>query len=392
MTRLAAVAVALALSAAPAFAGGPSDEEALAWAKKVEETIQARDPSFLDQTFDFEAMGERAFAGLSVTNKSKGDFVSGMKKKGMSFGKTIVSGLGTKGTWKFVRMLKRGDDKVAIFRATMEKGDWTYEELTLAASGGSTCFIDLVNHGTAFCFSRFVRELALSIAISEDKDLFERLKGEEAEMARHMTDLAAITKLNREQKWRETIDACKKLPEALQTSRTVLLIELVAAKKLGADEYRAALDICQKHLGKDPAFAVLSFGRALLDKDWTQALAAIDVLDKAVGGDPFMDYQRCEIHYAAGALDKAKEAGLRAVEKEPGLEPAQWALITIALKTKDWPGTVAGLGRLEKQGVKLKDLTKVPLFSEFVKTDEYAAWAKEHAEKKSGDPEPPPDK
>jgi hypothetical protein len=381
VTRFAAAAAATLFLAVPAFAESPTDEEALAWAKKVEETVRAHDPSFLDQSLDYDEMGARAFAGLSVKDKTRTDFVAGMKAGG-SFGKGIVASLGEKGTWKLVRVLKRGDERVAVFRAVMEVGGWTYQELSIGKKGERTCFYDLVNHGTAVRLSTFMRQMALSLAVMEDKDLSSRLKGAEVELAKHIDDLQTLNKLNRAQKWQEAYDTCKKLPEALRTSRMILLVQLQTAKNLGPEEYKATLFECRKVLGKDPAIAILSFDRYLQDQDWTQALAALDVVDKAVGGDAFLDYQRCEVHYKAGALDEAKKAGERAIEKEPELESAQWALVTIALKTKDWKGARAGLERLEKQGVKLNDLTKVPVFSEFVKTDEYAAWVKGHSEKK----------
>ena len=78
MRRLA-VALVLVLSSA-ALADDPTDEESTAWAKKIEETIRARDPAFLDKSFDLDAIADKALEGLDMKPEARRGFVAGMKK------------------------------------------------------------------------------------------------------------------------------------------------------------------------------------------------------------------------------------------------------------------------------------------------------------------------
>src|SRR5579883_2716730 len=316
MTRFVAVAL-VALVATPALADGPTDDEATAWGKKVQETLTARDPAFLDECLDFDAISTRIFAGLSLKDSTKRDFIAGVKD-GMQFGGQIVGALGKEGTCKFVRLVKRGDEKVALMRMTFDSGAWTYQEFTLTKNAnGKVGTVDVFSYAMGVHTLGMMRQNVLALAIGEDED-----------------------------------------------------------------DYKAVLDLLEKHHGKDPSVALTLFDRALITKDWKKAQASLDAVEKAVGGDPFIDYQRCEVHFAAKELDEAKKAAERAIEKEADLMPAQWSLVTIALKQKDWSGAKSRLETIEKLGVEMGDLTQVEAFSEFVKTKEYEAWLAAHKEKK----------
>jgi hypothetical protein len=381
--RFAAAAAVIALLAVPALAGGPTDEEANAWAKKVEEGMKARDPSFLDGCTDLEGVARRAFEGLSVEEKTATSFIAAIKGQPGWGTQIMTAALGKKGGWKFLRIVDRGTDKAAIFRATPETGGFTYDEFTLGKdANGRLLATDLYAYAGFMRISSVMRQAAITLALREDKELLGHLKGPEAEWARHAREVDAIANLSKSQKFPEVLEACKKLPESLQTQRTVLMFRMKAAKAIGTEEYKAVLDVLDKTYGQDPAMALALIDQAALDKNWKKALACLDTLDKAVGGDAYIDYKRCSIRFNANELDEAKAAGLRAIEKEPELVPAQAALVSVAVRAKDWKATRKGLETLEKLGVKLADLEKLPEFSEFVKTDEYAAWVKAHSEKK----------
>ncbi len=380
MKRFAAAAAVVALSALPALAEGPSDEEALAWAKKMETALRDRKPGVLDLTIDVDAIVERAFAGLDVTEKVQAGFLQEMRSQ-MAWGSQIANALGETGTLKLLRVVKRGDDNVVIFRG-IGAGGLAYYELTLAKdASGRTRTIDMYGYARNTRMSAVMRQSALGLAMRQNKELLERLKGPEAEMARHLHDFRPINDLMKEKKWPEALAALRKLPESLQKHQTVLLFKLTSAKNTSPEEYKAVLDEIEKVHGQDPAFALTLLDQAWLDKNWKRVLAALDTLDGAVGGDAYLDCLRGAVRIEANELAEAKTAALRAVEREPDLAAAHSTLMTVALKAKDWPGVKAALERAEKHGVPIADIAKLPAYSEFVKTDEYAAWAKEHEKK-----------
>jgi hypothetical protein len=381
MTRFVAVAL-VALVATPALADGLTDDEATAWGKKVQETLTARDPAFLDESLDFDAISTRIFVGLPLKDSTKKDFIAGVKD-GMQFGGQVVAALGKEGTCKFVRLVQRGDEKVALLRMTFDSGAWTYQEFTLTKNAqGKVGVLDLYSYAMGVHTLGMMRQNVLALAIGEDKELSKRLEGPEAELARHMKDVETISKHMRAQRWADALAACRKLPESLQTTRMILMFEMQSAQNTNEDDYKAVLDLLEKHHGKDPSVALTLFDRALITKDWKKAQASLDAVEKAVGGDPFIDYQRCEVHFAAKELDEAKKAAERALEKEQDLMPAQWSLVTIALEKKEWAGAKSRLETIEKLGVQIGDLTQVEAFSGFVKTKEYDAWMKDHENKK----------
>ncbi len=371
----------LVVLAGRALADGPTEEEALAWARRVEGSLGARAGGFLDASIDRDAIAARAFSGLAVKDETKARFLDDMKS-GKGYGTALVASLGKKGSWKFLRIVKRGASLAAVFRLLPEAGGFSYDELLLGKNAnGETCVVDAFAYATGLRLSTQAREAALSVALAEDKALADRLEGVEAELARHMTDLATMTRQNGEKKWSEALDTYKRLPEVLRKSHMVRLRALLPAREVGKAEYKALLDEVEKDSGDDPALALVLHDHALLEKDWTRALAHLDTVDKAIGGDTYLEAERGEVHLGQGDLASAKAKAKKALDAEPDLKKGHWVLVAVANRSKDWPGLRSELEALEKLGVKLNDLSNVAAYADFVKTDEYRAWRKGHDSK-----------
>ena len=369
------------LFAATALADGPTEEEALAWAKKVEGALGVRAGGVLDNSIDRDAIAARAFDGLPVKDETKARFLTAMKS-GRGYGTTLALSLGKKGSCKFLRIVKRGTSLAAVFRVLPEAGGFNYDEFLLGkTANGETCVVDALAYATGLRLSTQAREAAIAAAVAEDKTVADRLEGAEAELARHMADLTTLTRQNGEKKWAEALDTYKRLPEVLRKSHMVLLRALLPAREAGKAEHEALLDEIEKSSGDDPTLALVLHDHALLEKAWTRALAHLDAVDKAIGGDIYLEAERGEIHAGEGDLAAAKTSARKALDAEPDLKKGHWVLAVVANRSKDWAGLRSELETLEKLGVKLNDLSNVPAYADFVKTDEYRAWRKGHDSK-----------
>jgi len=375
-----ALVLVLAL-AAPALADQPTADEVSTWAKKVDETIRAHDASFLDQSFDFALIVSRAFTGLGLKDSVKEDFVTGLKK-GKGYGTAIVAGLGKKGSWKLVRVTKKEEKDVAIFRIVPENGAFAYHEFVLDKNDGKICVTDTFAFGSGIKLASQVRADALALALKEDPTILDRLDQHEAERTKHWKELQGIWQMQVDKKWLDAIEAYKKLPQTLQETRMVLLMKLTAARHVSEDEKAAVIEALEKKHSDDPTAGFRLLEAGYEDRDWKMAEKGLDILDKATGGDAYLDFKRCEVHFTANEYDAARAAGNKALDKEPDLAAAHWALIGLANKQKDWEGVVNGLDRAEKNGIKIPDLTRSPNYGEFVKSDDYREWKKAHEEKK----------
>lgn len=108
------------------------------------------------------------------------------------------------------------------------------------------------------------------------------------------------------------------------------------------------------------------------------ALAAFDRLDKALGGDPYLNIARARIHSAAGRWSEARICAARATAAEATLMDGWQARLDIALQQKDFAEAARLLTASAAQGFQLGDMKGLSNTGEFLKSGEYESWLREH--------------
>jgi hypothetical protein len=115
---------------------------------------------------------------------------------------------------------------------------------------------------------------------------------------------------------------------------------------------------------------------AFIRKDYAAALAAVDRLDKRLGGDPYLHVFRGNAHYAKGEVEPARAAFARLVKAEPTLAAAYFPPIQLELEAKNFDAAAALMTAAERRaGVRWQDIDQKAPFAEFVKSPAYAKWA-----------------
>jgi len=166
-----------------------------------------------------------------------------------------------------------------------------------------------------------------------------------------------------------------RLPENVRKEKSVMLANVMASSQIDDTTYGRALDEFRAAFPRDAGVDLMSIDAYILKERYDDALGAIDRLDASVGGDPYLDVLRANVHIKAGSLARAQEAASRAAQQEPTLVPAYWSLISIALARKDYAETVRLLTRLrDGMGVQLADLSTIPEYAGFVDSLEYRKW------------------
>jgi hypothetical protein len=115
-------------------------------------------------------------------------------------------------------------------------------------------------------------------------------------------------------------------------------------------------------------------------KNYAKVLEGLDKLDKAVGGDPYLQIIRAKTYVELGDRGSAGRCAERAIEQDASLKDAYWILVTISLEEEKFDDTLKWLRTLQKKfGVKLKDLTTLPIYKKFVKSPQYQQLQDERA-------------
>lgn len=357
----------------------PSEEACLEFARGVEKATAARDPKGIDGALDLKALLDRTVEGVEGKQETIDGFRRGLSG-GFSLGAATVKAVEASGHYRFLRLRNVAGETRALFRLVTD-GSFNYHEyLLVAGQGGRARAVDLYVHLSGEWISGTFRR-ALVTALAAEPGALARLAGKENLFLKHLPTYTAFFKSVREGRFKEALALYDELPAELQGDKSVLVMRCTASNQVGPEEAAAAFKAFSKAHPKDPSLLLLSLGPSVHAGEHDRALKILDELGDAVGGDPYLLVQRAEVLVAAAKLKEAREAGLKAAEQDPKLPDAYWVLIGISLRAKDWPDTVRWLDAVESRlGIEIRDLRELPDYADFVKSTDYAAWAKKRSE------------
>lgn len=349
----------------------------LDFAKKIEVTINAGDASLLDKAIDMNALLARTLQGLKVPTQLMNGFRAGMGGK-FKFGTMVVTrSIQNGGSYKFLRLRSANGETRALFRLLQtDDGGLNYHELVLTLPPkGAPRIVDLYIHAGGEYTSHTLRRAFLPVIAEKNKGFFARLTGQQSDYIKSFPKIRAMQQLARQGKKAEALAALKALPASLQTDKNILLLRVLYTIEGDEAEYAAAFEAMRKAYPKDPCLDLLCLDALILKKKYAETIRAADRIDRSIGGDPYLHVFRSNVYYAEKKLDKARQCAEKAIAAEPALTDAHFNLITICLDQKDYAKVAAILTVLEKDlGVELNDLTEVPVYADFVKSDEYKKW------------------
>src|SRR5262249_43369337 len=169
------------------------------------------------------------------------------------------------------------------------------------------------------------------------------------------------------------------LPESLKKDKTVMLNRLRASQAASDDVYQEALEDYTRLFPGDPSIDLQSIDANLLKKKYDDAIACVDRLDRAVGGDGFLDSIRSNIKLTQGDLEAAKTFIEKAIAANPENIDFYWQRVGISLKENNFDNTLKYLNAVEEQfHPEFDDLSQIDDYAGFVKSPQYQEWLKLH--------------
>ena len=136
--------------------------------------------------------------------------------------------------------------------------------------------------------------------------------------------------------------------------------------------YLAAMTDLGKTFPNDPSVELTAIDAYILRKEHEKALAAIDRLDKRVGGDPYLKSIKAGVLFDQGKHEEAARFAQSAVDAEPTLRDAHNVRLDIANAQKKYGDMARFL--VEYQAVfheRLEGFESEPGYAGFVASAEY---------------------
>jgi hypothetical protein len=362
-------------------ANRPAEAQCRQWGMSLQKALRSGDFDRFNQLIDWNALLERATVVSNSTAalaERRADFIRGavgsLVGASDGFGPRIAEETKS-GSYTFLRVQLVDGHRQALFRMITGMGALNYHGYIFdGPTAGSLRAIDCYVFLTGEPLSATLHRSFLPL-VALDQNGVDHVPAADKDVVTYASQLSDIAKLSRDKKYAEVLDAYKHLPPAMQKSKSTLALRLIAAQSVSEDQYLQAIDDFRKNYPNDAMIDLISLDGYLLRKSFDQALEALNHIDKAVGGDPYLKTMRAVVLNMQGKTDLAYRFAKEASADEPTLPNNHFFLINLALKRRDFATTLAELQTLEsKCSARFKDLTTVPAYAEFVKSPQYQTW------------------
>ncbi len=344
-------------------------------ARALEADLNKGDVASFDRTFDSDAFYDRVVGKTELSAPMAGLLKPLLRSACVSQAVFILP----EPACKFLRVRTVDGQTRALFRLVTSGGRFAYHDLVLAPRDGKLRIVDVFQCHAGEFHSATARRFF--VPADEALDVLNLLR------APTPGDLTATTQdapffklseLHQQRDWKGVLALFADKKADLAKVRLAHVLRIDAAREVDKASHEKAVAGMLEAFPDDAAAHVAAIVGFIRYGQVEKAIDAIDRLDKAVGGDVFLNVLRASAHLEAQAdLPKARALAEKATAEEPALGIGWLTLIGIHAAAKDFKELARCLTLYEKHGkMIIGDLTMVPLYAEFVKSPEYAEWMK----------------
>lgn len=361
-----------------AAADDPKTQTLKRFAAELSTAIQEQDAARFDALLNLDAMLDTAMrnvpADAEVADGFRTGFIDGARK-GSSLGAQIVASADAHSSYTFLRLIPdstKPGEMTLLFRL-LGQGGLNYHRIYVQPRGdnGELAVVDMHIAATGEKFSDTIRRLYIPAAVNASKPD----SPEARELNRAYEQLQRMGQLRNQGKFAEALAVSNQMPEKFQRQTLIQVLRISCAAQIDDETYSRVLTEAEPLLGEEIVVDMMGIDAHLLRGEYEKSIAAIDRIDKFVGGDPYLDVLRGNIRFTEDRLADAKKLAKAAAAREPTLYHAQDLLLSIALKEKDHPETVRLLRGFEKQfGLRFGDLKDAEGYEDFIKSPHYQKW------------------
>lgn len=354
--------------------GAVTRAEAEALAKRINAAAAERDFAQMGMAIDEPEFINRALAGLNLPPRARGGIASGLRFATM-LPQTIHTQIGDVGSYRLLRVLPPKDAGGAprpLFRMSSPAGI-NYHELHLHRNAaGEVRIADLYAFSTGETMSQTVRGFMLP---SLPRDGSVKMTKEMEAIAASSETIVQMRQHLQAARHAEAMALYQGLPDVLKATKAIGVIRVMIAAGLDEAQYAAAMEDYRKQFPGGAEIDLMSIDATLLKQDFDGALAAIDRVDKHVGGDPFLDHYRATVAFEKGDVEGARALLRKVIKADPSLPDSYQVLAVHLVAAEEYAEAAAVMLAGERQAnVRWTDVEQSPDYAGFVQSPEYAKW------------------
>ncbi|MCK0131430.1 hypothetical protein MWU59_07925 [Flavobacteriaceae bacterium F08102] len=292
----------------------------------IEKTINAEDKTFINQLFDVEAFVDRFV--MSSSNEWVLEYNSAFIKaftSAFDLGETLIN----QGEYSYMRLYMDADHKFhLLFRLFSDVGV-NYHDYLVHYIDGTYKLVDVYVFYTGRNLSDTYRERYMENLAQQD--FFTLTK--EAKKANKAYE-KYLRFIEKEQYKKAYLSSFKVSPKR-QKTKAFKLLQVNVAKQLEGTVLTEVLADFEASFPNDPSLALRMIDYYFENKQYDACLACVEVVDKAVNGDYFLDIYRGNICEVKGDLAKAKGYFQSVIDNFPNFLEAYDSLFGVYVKLKN---------------------------------------------------------
>jgi hypothetical protein len=365
----------------------PTEDEAKEFASELIAAIDADDVNKFNNLVDWNALFDQVTGGIEVAADWKRGFQTGFlgsltKPGGLFAGLAGVRKAG--GSFTLLRVHDVEGRPRALIREVLGEGGFNYLDFELARRpGGKVRATDFYIFLSGERISKTIRGVYLPLAASQSRSILEKLVTSESDLVKAFPKIGELTKSMRNGQPKEALAIYDSLPSGAKKEKSVMLLRLQAAQATNDDSlYLAAMDDLRNTFPSDPCVDLISIDAFVLHKEYDKAKAAIDGLDKNIGGDPYLKVIGSTILAEQGKYDEAARLVQTAVDADPTFPEAHYGRLQIANGQKKYGDMVRFLGEYEAEfHEEMEGIENDPNYAGFVASPEFQQYKNKHGKK-----------
>lgn len=322
--------------------------ECEAFGRDIEKHSAQGDFAFLFDAYDWNAILERAIPPKMLSAADYAEFQHGLRKsqeeRAALQARAYVA-------IKFLRAKPVGREMRALCRFEHSNSGFTHQELILEhRRDGRPGVADSYLYYSGEKLSDTIRHAVMPILAEKDKSVLERMFSDTPDLLKSAPVWNQLVRLSLQGRSKEVLSVYNRLPPSVQKEKFMLIYRLKAAQAVDDKEYLAAMDLWRRTYPNDPSLDVITLDAHILRKEYPQALECINRLDKALGGDPYLELQRAYLYTLMNDGPKARAAAQRCLEAEPSrLDAGMLVLSSLAQEHQD-DECIAWLDKMQSTG------------------------------------------
>ncbi|MFN3167260.1 MAG: tetratricopeptide repeat protein [Phycisphaeraceae bacterium] len=294
---------------------------------------------------------------------------------GAKFFEGLVQARTEEGSLALLRFRTNDKQRTALFRVTDVTGINYFEFVLHEQADGEVAAVDVEVYMAGERLTQTMRRLWIPAVAQLDPQVKKHMGERNRVLMDHLSHVQAMARARKAGDFQATLRIYERLPESVQEE---LVCMIVAIESYAMTEqwgrYEDVLERYSQLHGAASNQELLVLDLHFLKEQYDKALAAVDGLDKRVGGDPYLDLYRANITHMQDEYRKALGFIDRGLKADPTMLDLYWVGIDMALYEEDWPTVSRLLTAVEAQGVELIDLATVEGYESYVASDEYRRW------------------